>query len=413
MNSIILTIGDELLIGQVVNTNAAFIAGKLSDAGIDILRIVTVGDDRIEIDRCLREAFAWADVVIMTGGLGPTHDDVTKRAVADFFSLPLVRDQELKKRIASLLDSRGIAWNDAAEEQTMVPSGAAILPNRYGTAGGMVIERTGKIVFALPGVPYEMEQIMIDSVVPLLSAKLTGALTVHRTLRTAGISESALAARLDVPASLPAGIKLAFLPSLSGVRLRLDASGSSREEAGRSIAAAEALIRERGGRYVYGAENDELEDVIGTLLSSSKRTLACAESCTGGAIAKKLTSVPGSSSYFLGSVVAYDNRLKERLLKVEHSLIATHGAVSRETALAMASGVRLVTGSDIGISVTGIAGPSGGSPEKPVGTVWIAYSDAEGSVALKHTFGEGRERVVERAAVAALDLLRRKLLRLE
>ncbi|HLF14641.1 MAG TPA: competence/damage-inducible protein A [Bacteroidota bacterium] len=413
MNAVIVTIGDELLIGQVVNTNAAFIAGRLSDAGVRILRIVTVGDHKMDIDRGLREAFTEADVVIMTGGLGPTHDDVTKRAVADFFSLPLVHDPALKGRIASLLGSRGIAWNDAAQEQTMVPSGAAILPNRYGTAGGILIERTGKMVLALPGVPYEMEQIITDSVVPLLSAKLTGTIAVHRTLRTAGITESALAARLNVPASLPPGVTLAFLPSLSGVRLRLDATGPSRDDAGRSITAAEALIRERGGRYVYGAENDELEDVVGTMLSASGRTLSCAESCTGGAIAKKLTSVPGSSSYFLGSVVAYDNRLKVQLLGVAPSLLATHGAVSRETSLAMASGVRLVTGSDIGISVTGIAGPSGGSPEKPVGTVWIACADSEGSVALKHTFGEGRERVVERAAVAALDLLRRRLLRLE
>ncbi len=208
-------------------------------------------------------------------------------------------------------------------------------------------------------------------------------------------------------------MKLAFLPSLSGVRLRLDASGSSREDAGRLIGSAEALIRERGGRFVYGTEGDELEGVVGALLSGSGLTLACAESCTGGAIARKLTSVPGSSAYFLGSVVAYADRLKTDLLGVDPALIAALGAVSRETALAMAAGVRLAAGSDIGVAVTGIAGPSGGTPEKPVGTVWIAYADADGAIALKQTFGEGRERVVERATVAALDLIRRKLLRLE
>ncbi len=413
MKAVILTVGDELLIGQVVNTNAAVIALGLSDAGIDVLRVLTVGDDKAEIDRGLRGSLEAADAVIVTGGLGPTHDDVTKAAVAAFFGLPLVHDPALKERIAALLASRGIPWTDAAEEQATVPSGATILHNRYGTAGGILIERKGKIVIALPGVPYEMEQMMNDSVVPLLSAKVSGPVSVHRTLRTSGISESALGARLGVPASLPAGVKLAFLPSLSGVRLRLDASGSTRDGARRLISEAEALIRERGGRFVFGAEGDELESVVGALLSSSGRTLACAESCTGGAIARRLTSVPGSSSYFLGSVVAYANRLKVKLLNVDAALIESHGAVSRETALAMALGVRQATGSDIGVAVTGIAGPSGGNPEKPVGTVWIAWSDDSGSVALKHTFGEGRERVVERATAAALDLIRRKLLRLE
>jgi nicotinamide-nucleotide amidase len=413
MKAVVLTIGDEILIGQVVNTNAAFIAAALSNAGVDISRMVTVADESADIDRGLRESLDAADVVVMTGGLGPTHDDVTKRAVAGFFGLPLVRDDALAARIASLLASRGIAWGDAAEEQAMVPSGAVILPNTYGTAGGILIEREGKIVVALPGVPYEMEQIMSDSVVPFIAGRITGNVTVHRTLRTAGISESALASKLGLPASLPEGVRLAFLPSLTGVRLRLDAAAPSRREAGRLVAAAEALIRERGGRYVYGEEDEELEEVVGRHLSATRRTIACAESCTGGAIARKLTSVPGSSAYFLGSVVAYDNALKVRFLNVDPSVIAAAGAVSRETALAMASGVRLATGADIGISTTGIAGPAGGSGEKPVGTVWIAYADAGGSVAVKHTFGEGRSRVIERASVAALDLVRRKLLRLE
>jgi nicotinamide-nucleotide amidase len=413
MNAVILTIGDEILIGQVVNTNAAFIGAKLAAAGIRVLRTSTVGDDRAGIDRELREAHAAADVVIVTGGLGPTHDDVTKRCMAEFFGVPLVHDPGQRQRISSLLESRGIAWNDAAEEQTMVPAGASLLPNRFGTAAGMALERSGRIVVALPGVPYEMEQIMADSVIPLLSARLTGTVTVHRTIRTAGIPESALSLKLGVPASLPPGLKLAFLPSLSGVRLRLDAAGATRDEASRLIAEAEAMIRERAGRYVYGVEDDELEDIVGRLLAQRGLTIACAESCTGGAIGRKLTRVPGSSGWFLGSVVAYHNLLKERLIGVDPSIIAAFGAVSKETALAMAGCIRTVTGAGVGVSATGIAGPSGGTAEKPVGTVWIGYADADGSVALKHTFGEGRERVVERAAVASLDLVRRKLLRME
>ncbi len=413
MKAIILSIGDELLIGQVVNTNASTIASTLGRAGIGIVRIVTVGDDAAGIADALREAVAGADAVILTGGLGPTHDDVTKRAVAEYFGLPLAGDPVLRERIAALLAARGIAWSDAAEEQATVPSGAVIIPNRYGTAGGIQIERSGVIVIALPGVPYEMEQMLTDSVVPLLASRNTGPVVVHRTVRTAGISESALAARLDVPTLLPEGTKLAFLPSATGVRLRIDAVAPTREAAERTIALAETAIRARGGRYVYGAEDEELEAVVGNLLRSSGRTLACAESCTGGSIAKKITSVPGSSAYFLGSVVAYADSVKAGLLGVDEALIASVGAVSREVALAMAAGARSATGAEIGIGVTGIAGPGGGTAEKPVGTVWIAYADGGGSVAVRQTFGEGRERVVERATTAALELLRRKLLRLE
>jgi nicotinamide-nucleotide amidase len=216
-----------------------------------------------------------------------------------------------------------------------------------------------------------------------------------------------------VPASLPEGVRLAFLPSLTGVRLRLDATGATRDDASRPIALAEAMILDRAGRYVYGAGDEELEDAVGKILLGRNLTIACAESCTGGAIARKITSIPGSSSYFIGSVVAYHDLLKERLLGVDPAVITAHGAVSKETALSMARGVRMVTGAGIGLSATGIAGPSGGTAEKPVGTVWIAYADADGEVALKYTFGEGRQRVVERAAVAALDLARRKLLGVE
>lgn len=413
MNAIILTVGDEILIGQVVNTNAAFLGARLAGAGIEVSRTTVAADRSDSIARELRRAYEEADVVIVTGGLGPTHDDVTKKCIADFFGLPIVRDAALAERIAALLASRGIAWSEAAEEQATVPAGAAILPNRYGTAGGIVIERPGRIVAALPGVPYEMEQMATDSLLPLLETRLSGPVTVHRTLRTAGAGESALAAKLGVPSSLPAGARLAFLPSLTGVRLRIDATGPTRGDAERVVAASEAMIRERGGRYVYGIEDEELEDAVGRLLAGAGLTIACAESCTGGAIAKKLTRVPGSSSWFLGSVVAYHNRLKESILGVDPAVIAAHGAVSKETAAAMADGARRVAKADVGVAVTGIAGPSGGSPGKPVGTVWIACADPGGSVQLMHSFGEGRERVVERAASAALDLVRRRLLRQE
>ncbi len=414
MDAVILSIGDELLLGQVVNTNAGAIARRLSGAGVDIREVLTVGDDRAEILRGLEEACALAGFVVVTGGLGPTHDDVTKNALSEFFALPLVADPRLRERIAALLASRNLAWGPNAEEQAMIPSGAAILPNRYGTAPGIVIEKAGTTVVALPGVPYEMEQILTDSVVPIVAERIErngGKVVLHRTLRTTGISESALSALIGGPESLPPEVKLAFLPSLSGVRLRLDAAGES-AKAARMLDTAEGLIRQKAGRYLYATGEVELESVVGDLLVASNLTIACAESCTGGAVARRITSVAGSSRYFLGAVVAYDNRLKESLLSVPASTIAVHGAVSRETALAMASGIRKQSGADVGISTTGIAGPSGGTPDKPVGLVWIGYEDAGGALAVRQTYGEGRYRVVERATFSALELVRRKLLRL-
>ncbi len=413
MNAVILSIGDELLIGQVVNTNAAFIARRLADAGVAIREVLTVGDGRTEILRGLEEACALAGFVVVTGGLGPTHDDLTKRALSEFFGLPLVPDPLLRERIADLLKARNIPWGPAAEEQAHVPAGAGVLPNRYGTAPGMMIERAGTTVVALPGVPYEMEQIMTESVLPWVAGRVGGAdVVLHRTLRTTGISESSLSAMIGAPESLPPDVSLAFLPSLSGVRLRLDAAGPAAEAARRLDAAVE-VIAARAGRHLYAMSDEELEAVLGSLLAGRKLSLACAESCTGGSIARRITSVPGSSAYFLGSVVAYSDALKESILGVPAETISAHGAVSKETALAMATGIRAVTGADIGLSTTGIAGPAGGTPEKPVGLVWIACSDAGGGVAVRQTYGEGRSRVVERATFAALELARRRVLGVE
>ncbi len=415
MNAVVLSIGDEILIGQVVNTNAAFIAERLSGLGVDIREVLTVGDSPEEILRALGEACSLSGFVVMTGGLGPTHDDVTKRALSEHFDLPLVSDPLLRERIEKLLASRNLRWGPAAEEQAMVPAGATLLENRLGTASGIMIERAGTTVVALPGVPYEMEQMMADAVAPLVAGRIEregGNVVRHRTLRTTGISESSLSSLIGAPEALPADVKLAFLPSLSGVRLRLDVFGTP-GGAGRILDAAEEIIRQKAGRYLYADGDEELEEVVGQILARKTLTIACAESCTGGSISRKITSVPGSSRYFLGAVVAYSDRVKESLLSVPRSTITSHGAVSRETALAMATGIRKVTGADIGVSTTGIAGPSGGTPDKPVGLVWIGFEDARGGIAVRQTFGDGRSRVVERTTFAALELVRRKLLRLE
>lgn len=412
MRADILTIGDELLIGQVVNTNQAFIAEHLSALGITIGTMVTVGDDAEAIVSAFGASWKHRDIVIVTGGLGPTHDDITKKAVCRFFNTDLVSNDDLRAHIASLLSGRSARWTASAEEQTMVPRSARILPNPKGTAPGLLFEEQEKLFIVLPGVPYEMEAIMYGSVIPLVRSRTKAELVVHRTLRTTGIAESTLAEKLGNIEELLQGASLAFLPSPLGVRLRISATAADNSAATAIVLAAENRIRERAEQYIYGVETEELEEVLGRLLTERKLTIAVAESCTGGLIADRLTNVPGSSAYLERGVVAYSNTAKTAVLGVPETLIRTHGAVSREVAAAMAEGVRTSAGTDIGIATTGIAGPAGATAEKPVGLVWIGYSDARETLALRFNFGADRLRVKQRASQAALDLVRRRLLTL-
>lgn len=412
MKSEIITIGDELLIGQVVNTNQAYIAERLNDIGIAVDRMTTVGDGLDDILSAFDEAWRRHDVVIVTGGLGPTHDDVTKKAVCKFFHTDLVSNNEVRRQIEALLRSRNLPWSVAAEEQTMIPERARLFPNPVGTAVGMLFEEQGKSFFVLPGVPYEMKEMIDQSVIPMLAPKVSGSAIRHLTLRTTGISESLLAAQLGTVEELLDGGKLAFLPSATGVRLRITVHEREAALADRKLREIEQRIRAKVQKYIYGTGEEELEEVLGRLLAERKLTIAVAESCTGGLIADRITNVSGSSNYFERGVVTYSNRSKIELLGVPEELIKTHGAVSREVAEAMAVGVRRLAGTDIGISTTGIAGPTGGTPEKPVGLVWIGYSDAEGTLALKFNFGNHRLRTKERASQAALELVRRKVLRI-
>ncbi len=412
MDAVIITIGDELLIGQVVNTNAAFIAEQLNDAGISVAEIVTVADDEEEIVRSLREHADRHDVTIVTGGLGPTHDDVTRRAVCRFLGVDLVRSPEAEKNVRAFLDARGRPWTAAAENQTLIPGGAEVLANAHGTAPGELFRRGGRSLIVMPGVPYEMETMVRDAVLPYLRARSSGSI-LHRTLRTTGIAESALAEHLEPIDRLLEGASLAFLPSPSGVRLRITVKGSDRPACERTIRIIEERMREKIAKYIYGVDDEELEEVVGSLLAQRGWTIAVAESCTGGHLANKITHVPGSSRYFERGVVAYSNRSKIDLLRVPPEMIEHHGAVSREVAEAMAHGLREAASTDVALSTTGIAGPSGGSAEKPVGLVWIGYAGPRETLALKFQFGDGRLRIKERAAQAALELLRRKLLNLE
>ncbi|MGB2957486.1 MAG: competence/damage-inducible protein A [Bacteroidota bacterium] len=410
MTAEIITIGDELLIGQVINTNQAFIAGELSKIGIGTERMTTVRDGHEEILEALQESWTRSDLVVTTGGLGPTHDDVTKRALSAFFKTQMVSDPRVREQIASLLKARQMEWTASAEEQTMVPQSATLFLNPVGTAPGLAMEREEKVAIVLPGVPYEMREIMVRSVLPFLSERAPGNRIIHRTLRTTGIPESLLARKVGPLDEHLAGAGLAFLPSPRGVRLRISVQHPNAAEAEERARSIETYLRSRIGKYIYGTEEEELEQVVGRLLGERGLTIATAESCTGGMIADRITHISGSSAYFERGVVAYSNASKTDLLGVPEQMIAAHGAVSKEVARSMATGIRDAAGTDIGLSTTGIAGPTGGTIEKPVGLVWIGCSDSTGNVALSFRFGDARYRVKERASQAALEIVRRRIL---
>ncbi len=413
MKSEIITIGDELLIGQIINTNQAYIAGKHNTVGVGVERMTTVGDDMQEILAAFGEAWKRCDVIIVTGGLGPTHDDITKKAVCTFFETDLVPNSEIRKQIETLIQKWNRQWSASYEEQTMFPRKATLVPNPVGTAGGMLFEQDNKYFFVLPGVPDEMKAMMDQTIISYLSQKVMGSVIRHRTLRTSGIPESLLANQLGNLDELLQGARLAFLPSATGVRMRISFQAKDEATADALVREVENRIRAKVQKYIYGTDEEELEETVGRILTEKKLRIAVAESCTGGLIADKITDVSGSSNYFERGVITYSNQSKMDLLGVTEELIRLRGAVSKEVAEAMAAGVRRIAKTDIGISTTGVAGPTGGTAEKPIGLVWIGYSDSESTFAMRFHLGDQRRRVKERAAQAALELVRRRLLRID
>ncbi|MDP1677105.1 MAG: competence/damage-inducible protein A [Bacteroidota bacterium] len=415
MTAEIITIGDELLIGQIINTNQAYIAEKLNGVGIYCERMTTVGDNAEVITDAFTTAFNRVDVVCVTGGLGPTHDDITKKIVCEFFKTDLVMNDEVLDHIKSLAQKRNIAMIQSNIDQALVPKDSTVIPNHIGTAPGMMFKRGSKYFFIMPGVPYEMKE-MIDSwILPLLEKKNTESVVRHKTLKTTGIGESMLAQQIGNVAEVigtDGMTTLAFLPNPMGTKLRITVKEKSAESAQEKIVRAEQFLRSKIEKYIYSDDEKDLEDVVGDLLKMKNLTLATAESCTGGLIANRITNVSGSSEYFLGGFVVYSNQLKIEELGVPEKLILDFGAVSKEVAEAMADGARLTAKADIALSATGIAGPTGGTSEKPVGLCWIGYSDAEITFAIKFNFGDNRIRFKERASQAALELLRRKLMKL-
>lgn len=408
----IISIGDEILIGQIVNTNAAFIGEKLYSYGIPVLRIVAIGDEPQALMNELEDSKRNFDVTIITGGLGPTHDDLTKKILVDYFNDELVCDEKVLNHVKSIFKNRNIKMPDANYEQALIPKKSKVIWNENGTAPGIWIDDSDKIFVALPGVPYEMKAMLSGSVLPALKEKFERKIDYNlksKTILTAGIGESSLAELIGDVNNIPYIDKLAFLPSLFGVRLRIDVKGKDISDADKKIKSIENSLRNKIGNYIFGYDDDLLESTVGEILRKNNKTLSVAESCSGGLLASKITDVSGSSDYFLGGVCTYSNDSKINILNVKPETIVNFGAVSEETALEMAENVCKKFGSDIGLSITGIAGPSGGSDSKPVGLVWIGYSDENRTFAERFMFGNNRERTKIRSTYMALAILKKEI----
>lgn len=415
----ICTIGDEILIGQIVDTNSSHISRALNSLGIKVSRMVSISDDHDQIISSLKEELRSNDIVIVTGGLGPTKDDITKKALAELSGTEnyCINDAQLAI-IHKILSSRGLDVLDINRDQALVPDNCEVILNHLGTAPIMVFrfpeEKFGhkSTLYSLPGVPFEalgaLEEVLQD-------IKVNNSISdiYHKTIMTYGIAESALSKKIEEwENNLPSDMHLAYLPNpLTGVRLRLSIYGGNKDEQAARVEKEFNYLKEILSEYIYSETEDTLQDNIGRLLINAGKTISAAESCTGGMISHLFTSVPGSSSYFLGSVTSYANSVKENVLKVPAEIIKKHGAVSSECAAAMADGVRKLTGSDYAVSTTGIAGPTGGTPEKPVGTVWIGVSSEKGTETYKIQYNGDRQRNIERSSAYALNLIRKKILK--
>ena len=406
MKATIITIGDEILIGQILDTNSRYLSQQLNAAGIVVRERTSIGDSADQITETLDRAIAQSDVVIITGGLGPTKDDITKHTLARYFHSEMRYDEREAEHIRTMLERRGIEFNALNRGQAMVPECCTVLHNAHGTAPGMWFETEGKVIVSLPGVPFEMVHLIEDEVMPRLKECFSLRQIVHRTLITSGIAESILAERIAVwEDALPEELHLAYLPAPNIVRLRLSAYEVDEWSAGRTIEREFEKLRTIIPDNIVGYEDATVEQLVHNLLTERGQTLAVAESCTGGRIASLFTAQAGSSAYFMCGAVTYSNHSKCDILGVDESAIAQFGAVSEQVACQMAEGVRRVGRADYGISTTGIAGPSGGSAEKPVGTVWIGISTPQRTFAIRRDCGTDRGQIISRASAYAISML--------
>ncbi len=410
MQASIITIGDEILIGQIVDTNSAYIASKLNAIGFRIHDKISIGDEQEQIISTLDNALMHNDLVVITGGLGPTKDDITKSTLATYFNTQLIHNQEVSAHVEHLMSQRGIAYNSLNQGQAMLPEACTVLFNQHGTAPGMWFERDGKVVISLPGVPFEMMALIDEQVLTRLKAHFSLKENIHRTMITAGLAESILAERIaQWEEALPYYIKLAYLPSYGRVRLRLSAYETEGDSVSREIDDLMTELEKSLSEYFVGYEGASVEELIHQKLIARNATLAVAESCTGGNIAAKFTAMAGASAYFMLGAVTYSNNAKEQVLGVERDIIEEYGAVSEQVAMAMARGARAIAGTDYAIATTGIAGPTGGSDEKPIGTVWFGVATPDKCYAVLRNCGTIREQVIGRATTEAIMLLNKEL----
>ena len=407
MKAEIINIGDELLIGQVVNTNASWMATALTLAGVDVVQITAISDKKQAIEKALNEAASHANIVLMTGGLGPTRDDITKKVLASYFNSKMIFHEPTFEQVKAIFKARRFEVSEVNRQQALIPEKCTPLFNKNGTAPGMWFERDNKVFVSMPGVPFETRVMMEEQVIPRLKEYFKLQSIVYKTVMTTGLGESFLAEKIkDWENNLPGHIKLAYLPQPGIVRLRLTAKGNNeqrlRTEIDQQVKALHLLIDD----LIFGYDDITMEAVIGEMLTRKKKTVATAESCTGGYIAELITSIAGSSNYFMGSVVSYSNEAKINMLGVPAGDVEQYGAVSKQVVEAMAAGARQKLNTAYAVATSGIAGPGGGTDEKPVGTTWIALATPAGVISKLFHFGEHRGRNIRRAALAALDMLR-------
>ena len=406
----LLTVGDEILYGQIIDTNSQWMGTELTAIGIRVIRKTSVGDVEAEILQAFDEARKRADVVLITGGLGPTSDDLTKPCLSKFFNSPLRMHDEALQEVTEIFRSRGRALTDLNRKQAELPEACEKITNRAGTAPGMWFDRDGVVLVSMPGVPHEMKIMMTEQVLPRLKKRFELPVICHRIIRTAGIGESFLADKIqDWERELPSHIRLAYLPSLGMVKLRLTGTGRDEETLRNELEQQTVKLLPVIREYVYSLDNKPLEESVGQMLKDRQLTLSVAESCTGGYLSHLITSIPGSSEYFLGSMIPYAYEIKMRQLGVRPETLEQYGAVSEETIREMAAMVRARFSTDIGVATSGIAGPGGATPEKPVGTVWIAYSDKSKTVTRRLQLSKERMLNIQLASVAVLDLIRKNL----
>jgi nicotinamide-nucleotide amidase len=418
MKAEILTIGDEILIGQIINTNSVWIAQQLNLAGIKVVHMASVSDEEQAIVEAFDQAAKRSDVVFITGGLGPTKDDITKKVFAAYFNTELVLDEVVLKDIDTYFSKRGRILNDINAQQAWLPKGCTVIKNHNGTAPGMWMKKDSTVYISMPGVPYEMKGMMTDSIIPKLIHENALKAIYHKSILTQGIGESTIAeiANEWEDALIHKNIKLAYLPQPGSVRLRLSTFGNDLEFLKKNIDEEIEKFKLLLGKYIYGYEDygedpPSIEKIVSELLRERKQSLALAESCTGGYIASLFTALPGASEVFKGAIVPYTNLSKHELLHVDDKLFTTVGSVSRDVVEQLAQNVLKKFNSDYAISISGIAGPTGGTPEKPVGTVWVAVANKENVFAFKYQFGDNRQRNITMTASAAINLLRKLILK--